>query len=195
MPPEVQEHIFEPFFTTRHTRGTGLGLAQAAKAVERHGGSIQVRSAPGEGTTFSLTFPLAVPVSVTRAEPLTRAAQAIRPLHVLVVDDEPANAQLAATVLGLVGHLVTIAHSGGEALTHLARQRFDAVVSDLGLGAGINGWALAARVKQCWPGTVFVLVTGWSASIDAEEARAAGVATVIAKPYRLSVLQQALAAV
>jgi len=66
------------------------------------------------------------------------------------------------------------------------------VVSDLGLGGGFNGWALAEQVKDRWPTTAFVLVTGWGGVTDAEMARAAGIDAIVAKPYRLATLRQAL---
>jgi len=59
MPPEVKEHLFEPFFTTKGEKGTGLGLAMVDTFVRRSGGSISVESEPGQGTTFTLRFPLA----------------------------------------------------------------------------------------------------------------------------------------
>ena len=57
IPEEVRARIFEPFFTTKAS-GTGLGLAVVRRIVEGHGGDVRVRSVPGEGTTFSLRFPL-----------------------------------------------------------------------------------------------------------------------------------------
>jgi len=60
MDEEVRAHIFEPFFTTKGDRdgkGLGLGLAVVFGIVERHGGSIDVESAPGQGSTFTMTIP------------------------------------------------------------------------------------------------------------------------------------------
>ena len=92
------------------------------------------------------------------------------------------------------GHLVSVAASGEEALEQLSTRTFDVVVSDMGMGAGINGWELADAVKRQWPAVRFLLATGWGAAIDPTEARAKGVESVLAKPYRLADLEQALAA-
>ncbi|MGH7295997.1 MAG: sensor histidine kinase [Polyangiaceae bacterium] len=59
MPPEVQARIFEPFFTTKGAEGTGLGLAMVFATMQRCGGSVSVETAPGTGTAFTLSFPLA----------------------------------------------------------------------------------------------------------------------------------------
>jgi signal transduction histidine kinase len=59
MSPEVQEKLFRPLFTTKGERGTGLGLATCYAILRRHGGDIRVKSAPGEGTTFTIRLPVA----------------------------------------------------------------------------------------------------------------------------------------
>ena len=62
MPPEVMERIFEPFYTTKPVgKGTGLGLSLSHGIIERHGGSMEVRSQPGRGTCFTLRLPLTPP--------------------------------------------------------------------------------------------------------------------------------------
>lgn len=57
MPPDVQQRIFEPFFTTKGQEGTGLGLAMVFACMQRHGGTVTLKSAPGEGAKFTLCFP------------------------------------------------------------------------------------------------------------------------------------------
>jgi two-component system NtrC family sensor kinase len=62
MPPEVRDRIFDPFFTTKPIgKGTGLGLSVAYGIIEKHGGRIDIDTAPGEGTTFTVTLPVARP--------------------------------------------------------------------------------------------------------------------------------------
>ena len=60
MPPEIERRVFEPYFTTKGDEGTGLGLAMVYACMERHGGSVKLETAPGQGTTFTLSFPLPV---------------------------------------------------------------------------------------------------------------------------------------
>jgi PAS domain S-box-containing protein len=191
---EVQARIFEPFYTTKGGSGNGLGLSIAFGIVKQHGGSVAVHSAPAEGTTLELTFPLLeqtlapAPVPEAQVKPAT-----VVPLRVLAVDDEPSMTRAVARMLRPGGHSVRVAGSGEEALECLAAETFDVVISDMGLGPGMNGWDLADAVKQRWPKVRFVLATGWGAAIDPVDARARGVETVLAKPYRPVDLEHALA--
>jgi signal transduction histidine kinase len=66
IPPELQKSMFEPFVSSKGEKGTGLGLWIVKGIVENHNGRIRVRSAAGKGTVFSLTFPVALPVPVSR---------------------------------------------------------------------------------------------------------------------------------
>jgi PAS domain S-box-containing protein len=193
MSAEVQSRVFEPFFTTKGERGTGLGLAMVFGIVEQHGGRIEVHSAPGEGTTFRMIFPLVA--AVAGREPVTTPtsqSESIRSLRILVVDDEPMMTKAVARMLRPSGHLVSLAGSGEEALEKLAQHTFEVVVSDMGMGAGMNGWELAEAVRTRWPGVRFLLATGWGAALDPGEARARGVEAVLAKPYQPSELLHAL---
>jgi len=192
MPPRVIERAFEPFFTTKGERGSGLGLAQVYGAVRRHGGLVEINSKPGHGTTVRMTFPAADPPSA--AEDGATVVDAVRSLRVLVVDDEPRLASVGALLLRGEGHRADAAASGEEALARLAGERFDVVVTDLGLGVGMNGWEVAARVKERWPTTGVVLATGWGGGIDPADARRRGVEAVVSKPYRAHHLHEALLA-
>jgi PAS domain S-box-containing protein len=195
MPPEVQARIFEPFFTTKGERGTGLGLAQVYGIVQRHGGEISVRSTPGCGTTFQLVFPAAGPLQRTADMDGNKAETEPMALRILAVDDEPALARMVALVLKKHSHVVEIATSGEAALDRLEHQEFELVISDLGLGNGLNGWQVAEHVARRWPNVRVALATGWGAGLDVAEARARGVHAVIAKPYTAETLRSVVAGI
>ena len=193
MSAEVQERVFEPFFTTKGEGGTGLGLAMVFGIVEQHGGHIEVRSTPGSGTTLCMRFPLAGALAEAEQSPRSSVQlEPPRPLRVLAVDDEPMITRAVVRMLKPSGHVVSVAGSGEEAIEKLAEQPFDVVVSDMGMGAGMNGWELADMVRVRWPGVRFLLATGWGAAIDPVEARTRGVEAVLAKPYQLADLLYAL---
>ena len=109
------------------------------------------------------------------------------------VDDEPTITRMVQMMLGPYQHEITLASSGEEALDRLAEASFDLVLSDLGLGDGMNGWELLDRVRERAPGTRFILSTGWGAQIDPSEVVARGGEGLLSKPYRLADLLRAIA--
>lgn len=198
IPPEALRHVFEPYFTTKGARGTGLGLAIVYGIVERHQGIVSISSPPGQGTTVTLALPAASALAPATAMPVSRTGPERQPgsgLRILVVDDEPSITRMVAMMLGPHGHTVKIAMSGEEALTYLAGPDapFDLILSDLGLGAGMNGWDLLARVREGVSDARFILSTGWGAQIDPAEVMAKGGEGLLAKPYRLRDLLSAVA--
>ncbi|HLH26705.1 MAG TPA: PAS domain S-box protein [Chloroflexota bacterium] len=192
MSPEVQAQVFDPFFTTKGERGTGLGLAMVFGLVQQHGGQIAVRSAVGKGTCFQLSFP-AVDAGGGAEAAAPKPASAPAGLRILVVDDLPDLARAMARVLRIEGHTVETKASAEEALEYLATTPVDLVISDLGLGEGMNGWQLAEQVRSHFPRARFALATGWGDRISPEEAAARGVEAVIAKPYRVDDLHRLVA--
>jgi CheY-like chemotaxis protein len=111
------------------------------------------------------------------------------------VDDEPALARMVALVLKKHGHQVEVATSGEAALERMEHQAFDLVITDLGLGSGLNGWQVAEQLVQRWPHVPIALATGWGAGLDLSEARARGIHAIVAKPYTAETLRGVVAAI
>jgi PAS domain S-box-containing protein len=188
MDPETLSHIFEPFFTTKAVgQGTGLGLSTVFGIVRAHAGALRVQSAPGAGSTFELYFPVTSAPAATERPHRERSAPGTE--RVLVVDDEPAIAELTQAVLDNLGYRVTALTSSLEALARLAADpgAFDAVVTDQTM-PGLTGEALAERLRSLNPSVPIVLCTGLG-SEGLHGAVSTGVITaVVHKPYRPSEL-------
>jgi len=186
MSEEVQRQIFDPFFTTKGGHGTGLGLSRVSAIMERHRGRIDVVSALGEGTTFTLRFPVA-PAS---ALPLPAASGGVRPVpgrRILLVEDDPAVRKTLAALLREAGHTVTEADGGTAALALLADHPVDLVLTDLGMPE-LTGWEVARLVKAHRPQLPVVLLTGWGQQPGVIAEHQGVVDRVLGKPCRLEEL-------
>ncbi len=193
IPLDVRERIFEPFFTTKAQRGTGLGLAVSRSIARRHDGDLTVESIPGAGSRFRMTLPL--PQTIVTV-PLIEPAQeniALRPLRVLLVEDDLEVRNTLAQLLMLDNHSVDRAADGMEALALFQPGVYDVVCSDLGM-PGMNGWELIAQLRARDPAVVTMLLSGWGAQIDPAEARERGADFVVAKPIDFEELHNALVA-
>ena len=190
MNEDVKHRIFEPFFTTKGTRGTGLGLSVVYGIVQRTGGTIEVETAPDQGTRFALSFPLSANTSVplAEAEPLP-AAPAFEPLEILIVDDEEPVRDLLVDIAEALGHRTTSFESPLEVAATFAPTRYNLVLTDIGM-PDMNGWQLTKIVRAVDPTVVIALVTGWGEEIDAGEVQNAGANTVVAKPFTIEDLSR-----
>jgi two-component system NtrC family sensor kinase len=127
---ELAARVFEPFFTTKpEGQGTGLGLSICQGIVKEHGGRITLETRPGAGATFTVELPLAAPAPRPDARPAPLAES--RPLHILVVDDEPHILHYMRATLESWGHTVEVASDGAYALERALAGPFDVIICDL----------------------------------------------------------------
>ena len=141
--PDDHERIFEEFQQVgdddgRHA-GTGLGLALTKRLVEAHDGEIQVASAPGQGSSFSVRLP-AAPVIRDLAD-----GDASGP-RVLLIEDDPQSAELLRTQMTAAGYRVDVAPSGEAGLSYAGAHSPDAIVLDVAL-PGIDGFEVIRQLK------------------------------------------------
>ena len=116
----------------------------------------------------------------------------VRRLRILAVDDEPALTKAVVRLLRPIGHLVAMASSGEEALEKLATEPFDVVLSDVGMGAGMNGWELA-RVAGAFRADLKVLFTsGFPGAAFTPDGSVPERVHLLGKPYRKNELARKL---
>jgi CheY-like chemotaxis protein len=198
IPPELLDRVFDLFVQEtrsldRAQGGLGIGLTMVRSLVRMHGGSVRAFSeGPGRGSEVVVRLPRAParpPVRETaRSEdgfPKTSA-----PLRILVVDDNLDAARALGTLLGLLGHQVTLAPDGPEALALIPAANPELVLIDIGLPK-MDGYALAAAIRGAGlHRAALVAVTGYGREEDLRRSREAGFDHHLVKPIDLATLQQ-----
>ncbi|MBV9508908.1 MAG: response regulator [Caulobacteraceae bacterium] len=199
MSDEVKAHVFEPFYTTKDVgRGSGLGLAQVHGFATQSGGTVQIESEIGRGTTVALLLPRSSEAPSKPEHPLVDShVEPRRPVargSVLVVEDDDEVAALVTEMLEQLGYSVTRAASAVAALGALSNGRsVDLVFSDIMMPGGMNGVDLAREVRRRRRNLPVLLTSGYAEAAK-ERAAAEGV-RVLPKPYRLDELAAALTSV
>lgn len=185
IPEEILPRIFDPFFTTKAVgQGTGLGLAQVYGIIKQHGGSIDVRSNPGSGTTFYLYLPaLEAPVEDQPIAP-TNGTQRGHGEKVLVVEDDPAAREAIRLLLDNLGYQVRVASNGREALNIYESDQAwtDLVVSDLVMPE-MGGVVLFRSLQGRGRGVKFLFITGHPMESQEQELLQAGGVQWLQKPF------------
>jgi PAS domain S-box-containing protein len=201
IPPEVRARLFSEFVQAdssiaRRFGGTGLGLAICKRLVELMHGRIGVDSNPGSGSTFwiEIALPLSeAPVrlaAVAGAEP-----RAIRPLRVLLAEDNLVNQKVALGLLGRLGHQVTVAADGAQALAAVQQAEFDVVLMDMQM-PGMDGLEATRRIRAL-PGPQselpIIAMTANALKGDDQRCLEAGMNDYLAKPVDPDALFRKLA--
>jgi two-component system cell cycle sensor histidine kinase/response regulator CckA len=182
--PKHIDRIFDPYFTTKSS-GTGLGLATAHSIVTRHGGHVAVKSALGEGATFSLLLPASEAPFPGRSDAPRGPKGRTR---VLLMDDDEAVRRMTTRLLESNGFEVIGCADGAAAVAEYARARmagapFGAVVLDLVVRGGLGGAEALAQLRAIDPSVKAIVVSGYSDDPVMADCRPFGFAESVAKPF------------
>ena len=194
-------HIFEMFTqgprTTQQGRGgLGVGLALVQKLVTLHGGSVQAHSeGPGRGSEFVVMLPVASTEPEDSVPPMRDATSDIVRKRIIVVDDNDDQVQSLAMLLEMMGHTVSRASTGEEAIERAVAFQPDLMLIDIGM-PGMGGYEVARRIREL-PGLQSVKLiaqTGWGGDYDRQQSREAGFDDHLVKPVSLPHLEELLRA-
>jgi PAS domain S-box-containing protein len=164
MDATTRERIFEPFFTTkRHGKTSGLGLATVFGIVSQAGGHIDVSSAPGEGSAFSVYLPCMAGAAMPDAVPERRMGTARASGTILVVEDQPQVRQLTCKMLRGMGYKVLEAGDGMQALETVRThgRPISLLLTDV-IMPGMNGREVAAHLKPLQPNMEVIFMSGYT---------------------------------
>jgi CheY-like chemotaxis protein len=195
MDAETRAHLFEPFFTTKpFGKGTGLGLSTAYGIVKQSGGSIEVESSPGKGSTFRVYLPMVEqPLSPRKIREWTSSSLGGSET-ILLAEDQPAIRTVLREFLEAHGYKVLEAQDGNEAV-EIAKNyvgRIDVLVADV-IMPHVRGTELAKFLTELRPEVCVVLISGYSEEALLENRLLAdGSIILLQKPFEPKDLVQKL---
>ena len=185
MSEDVLLRAFEPFYTTKEVgKGTGLGLSQVYGFAKQSGGTVQIRSDVGHGTTVTLYIPrqqgrLSTEVAIAEEPSTPERGNAT----ILVVEDDPNVREMVVGMLSNFGYRPLVARTGPEALAILQNEAtVDLLLTDVVMPAGMSGTDLARRAQRLRPELKILLTSGYT-GVEPDPG-GVGEFAFIAKPYR-----------
>jgi CheY-like chemotaxis protein len=200
MAEETLQHLFLPFERAAERvgyqpGGLGIGLTISQNLMRAHDGEIEVRSAgPGLGSTFVVRLPALAakaPAAIPGDDVENSAAHGVQSLSILLVEDHEDSAMVISRIVRNMGHRVEASSTVADALTRLRAQKFDLVLSDIGLPDGTGIELLAQAREFCNVPTI--ALTGYGMEDDLAKYREAGFLHQLTKPIRFEQLQKLLA--
>jgi signal transduction histidine kinase len=190
--------IFDPYFTTKpRGKGSGLGLAVVLGILRGYGGEIRVTSRLGQGTVFTLYFPVfeltaeQTPFQHDLNEPMPRGTE-----HILLVDDEKSIADVTTSMLERLGYKVTVrvsSYDALEAFRNLADQ-IDLLIADLSMPQ-MTGLQLYREIKKLRPSVKVIICTGFSEQLDSRKSKVIGIEGFLHKPVIMADLARCVRSV
>jgi len=201
IPEAIRDKIFEPFFTTKGalggsaTPGTGLGLSVSYGIVKSHGGSFDVQSEPGKGTTMTIWLPvIETPEAAAALAEAEREPTELPNLRILLADDDVTIQRSLKRLLEQIGHTVVAYGDGQGALDAYKAGEFDIVLSDLAM-PGMSGLELLRELRAYDADAKVLILTGQTTGSQQHEALRLGAAEILRKPFELEEVLRAIRAV
>ena len=185
--PEDMKKIFEPFYTKKKMgrSGTGLGMSVVWGTVKDHNGYIDVQSTKGEGTTFTLYFPVTRKNLPKHESCLPIEAYSGNGESILIVDDVKEQRQVASAMLKALGYSVASVSSGKETLEYLKTNKVDLLVLDMIMDPGMDGLETYKNVIEIRPGQKAIIASGFSETDRVKKVQSLGAGAYIRKPFLL----------
>uniref|UniRef100_UPI002FDAE1F5 PAS domain S-box protein n=1 Tax=Yoonia sp. TaxID=2212373 RepID=UPI002FDAE1F5 len=188
MTPDLIQRIFQPYVSTKGDKGTGLGLSIVASVVKSNGGAVGLRSEPGQGTRFTVLWPLRPPEQKAPATTNERLSGRLDGRRILVVDDQQDVLDVLTAFLEAAGAEVAPSNEPGDIVAAVKADpdAWDLVVTDFDM-PGMNGDALAVEIDNAAPGLPVILVTALAGVAGRAGTR---FAAVLGKPVDRNALVQ-----
>jgi len=191
---EDLDKIFEPFYTKKvmGRSGTGLGMAVVWGTIRDHNGYIDIQSIEGEGTTFTLYFPLTRKESEKEKPLLSIEDYMGNKESVLVVDDIEEQREIASVMLRKLNYSVASVESGEEAIDYLKDNSVDLLLLDMIMDPGIDGLDTYKQILERHPKQKAIVASGFSETDRVKEIQKLGAKKYIKKPYMLENIGMAI---
>ena len=195
MSQETKTNLFQPFYSTKgFGLGRGLGMMGVLKVVNKHNASIDVYSEINEGTKIIIKLPCHKKINASQDNKETKTNLSInKNIKILLVDDDDAVRLPTTKILKKIGYNILSASSGMDALDKLNKEKFDIVITDIGMPK-MNGWELIKEIRHSpnIENIKIIILTGWAGEITEDLFQEYKIFGVLEKPVKLDVINKML---